>query len=547
MISSSAILRGKILIVDNQEVNVLLLEQTLRGAGYVSVASTLEPTEVCELHRKNRYDLIVLDLQMPGMDGFQVMEELKKIETSGFLPVLVISAQPHHQLRALKSGAKDFISKPFDLDEVLIRVHSLLEARILHEADRRRVDEPAATPAGNSTPRTIAWIVAAIGGLWLIYRLWVVGLLLVVALILAGTFHPIVVSMEKHGLKRRTALILLIVALSMGAAVLAFLTVPPLIDQFTTIVHDLPGQRERLIGLLERHRLTTPLGHALNDVGLEQSFGRLEAFLIGHSSDAMLVVGYGLTAFFLSLYLLADGKRTQGALYAVVPRTHHMRLARIIHNLKTIVGGYMLGQLIISVACAAFTLLLLGLCGVRNALALALLAALMDLIPFIGGLLAVGATVLTALGRGPQTAIIVLIGMAVYQGFETKVLVPKIYGHALRLSPVTVTLALIVGATLLGVMGALLALPIAAALQMILQELGVEMPGDDSDVSTARARDLKTEAAYELMSAGSTAPDAGQIANELAHGLREADAWVAASQAKKKGAAPARRADRGIP
>jgi predicted PurR-regulated permease PerM len=173
----------------------------------------------------------------------------------------------------------------------------------------------------------------------------------------------------------------------------------------------------------------------------------------------------------------------------------------------------------------------LAACGVRNALALALLAGLLDVIPFIGGLLATGPVVLTALGRGSSTAVVVLVCMLVYQVFENKVLVPRVYGHALRLSPVTVILALIAGGTLLGVMGALLALPIAAGLQMILEELGVEMPGDDSDDPSARARDQKTEAAYELMSAGSTAPDAGQIANELAHGLRDADAWV---EAKKK-------------
>ena len=78
MMSSSDILRGNILIVDDQEVNVLLLERMLGGAGYVSVASTTNPDEVCELHRKNRYDLILLDLVMPGMDGFQVMEGLKE-------------------------------------------------------------------------------------------------------------------------------------------------------------------------------------------------------------------------------------------------------------------------------------------------------------------------------------------------------------------------------------------------------------------------------------------------------------------------------------
>jgi len=156
MISSSDILHGKILIVDDQEANVLLLERMLASAGYTSVTSTTNPLEVCALHLKNRYDLILLDLQMPGMDGFQVMEGLKEIEPQdmllelsmkhqfqviegleeiepgGYLPVIVITAHPGHKLRALQSGARDFISKPFELAEVLARVRNMLEVRLLH-------------------------------------------------------------------------------------------------------------------------------------------------------------------------------------------------------------------------------------------------------------------------------------------------------------------------------------------------------------------------------------------------------------------------------
>jgi signal transduction histidine kinase len=133
MISPSDILHGRILIVDDQAANVLLLERMLRGAGYDAITSTTAPEEVCSLHRKHGYDLILLDLEMPKMDGFQVMEGLKEIETGGYLPVLVLTAQPAHKLRALQSGAKDFISKPFDLPEVLMRIRNMLEVRLLHK------------------------------------------------------------------------------------------------------------------------------------------------------------------------------------------------------------------------------------------------------------------------------------------------------------------------------------------------------------------------------------------------------------------------------
>ena len=144
MITSSDILHGNILIVDDQATNVLLLERVLRGAGYDAIASTTDPGAVCPLHLENHYDLILLDLQMPGMDGFQVMEGLKEIEADGYLPVLVVTAQPDHKLRALNAGARDFVSKPFDLAEVLIRVHNMLEIRLLHGETKRLYERVAA-------------------------------------------------------------------------------------------------------------------------------------------------------------------------------------------------------------------------------------------------------------------------------------------------------------------------------------------------------------------------------------------------------------------
>jgi serine phosphatase RsbU (regulator of sigma subunit) len=132
MVSPPDILNAEILIVDDKAANVQLLEGMLRVAGYTAVNSTMNPHEVCCLHRVNRYSLILLDLQMPGLDGFEVMEGLKEIEEDGYLPVLVITAQPNHKLRALEAGARDFISKPFDQAELRARVRNLLEVRLLH-------------------------------------------------------------------------------------------------------------------------------------------------------------------------------------------------------------------------------------------------------------------------------------------------------------------------------------------------------------------------------------------------------------------------------
>jgi PAS domain S-box-containing protein len=137
MLEAIEILNATILIVDDQEANVMLLEQMLRNEGYRHITTTQDPRAVCRLHEEQRFDLILLDLQMPEMDGFEVMEALKGIEQGSYVPVLVITAQPAHKLRALKAGAKDFVSKPFDFVEVQTRIRNLLEVRLLH----RRLNE----------------------------------------------------------------------------------------------------------------------------------------------------------------------------------------------------------------------------------------------------------------------------------------------------------------------------------------------------------------------------------------------------------------------
>jgi PAS domain S-box-containing protein len=142
-IDQNDILNARILIVDDQLANVTLLETMLQDVGYTSISTTTNPSAVCAMHRESAYDLILLDLQMPVMDGFAVMEALNAENTMGYVPVLVITAQPAHKLRALQAGAKDFISKPFDLVEAKTRIHNMLEVRLLYKklADYNKVLE----------------------------------------------------------------------------------------------------------------------------------------------------------------------------------------------------------------------------------------------------------------------------------------------------------------------------------------------------------------------------------------------------------------------
>jgi len=140
MLTEQELKSARVLVVDDQTANVQLLERLLAEDGYLNVSSTMNPRDVCALHRKQPYDLILLDLQMPGMDGFQVIEGLKANEADAYLPVIVLTAQPGHKLRALQAGAKDFISKPFDLVEVRTRIRNMVEVRLLY----RRLERHAA-------------------------------------------------------------------------------------------------------------------------------------------------------------------------------------------------------------------------------------------------------------------------------------------------------------------------------------------------------------------------------------------------------------------
>ena len=138
------LLQASILIVDDLEFNINLLRRILVNAGYSSVTSTSHPQDVSALQRKNCYDLILLDIEMPDMDGFQVMQRIRETAGDDYPPILVITAEPEHKLQALQCGAKDFVTKPFELVEVLTRVHNMLEARLLQkERDDHKEDNPA--------------------------------------------------------------------------------------------------------------------------------------------------------------------------------------------------------------------------------------------------------------------------------------------------------------------------------------------------------------------------------------------------------------------
>jgi predicted PurR-regulated permease PerM len=235
------------------------------------------------------------------------------------------------------------------------------------------------------------------------------------------------------------------------------------------------------------------------------------------STRVVTILAYILSSVFLALYIMIDRDRLRGGFFLVVPRSHHIRLSRVMLNLETIVGAYMRGQVITSVFISVFVFVLLTACGVSNALAIAVFAGAADVLPYIGGLLSVGAAVTAALSRGPTVIIVVLVLMLAYETFESRVLVPRIYGRALRLPSSVILLSLLAGGVLYGITGALLALPVAAAVLMLIEELRVELPGQQEqaeDVETKESDD-RGEEEYERRAEGMPAEQAAAIAVEI--------------------------------
>jgi predicted PurR-regulated permease PerM len=366
--------------------------------------------------------------------------------------------------------------------------------------------------------RSVFAIFAIVAGLWLLGRLWQIVLVMVIALVLAASFSPVVDWLERRRFPRALALGIVLLGLVGGVVCLGFLVIPALMRQVVDVVRDAPNIQRRLADYLTTG--PEPLRNYATNVREfepERYLKPIGTSALAYAPMAVEIVAYGVTTVVLAFYMIADRERVLGFAYALLPRRYHVRTARVLLDMERVVGGYVRGQAITSLCIATFTYLLLLFFGVPNALALAILAGFTDLIPFIGGILATVPAVLAALAISPTTAVIVWAAICVYQQFEDRVLVPRIYGRTLRLSPVAVMVALLVGGKLLGIMGALLALPIAAGIRVLIEDLRIELPGDQPGEDALRERDELLEATFANRAAGASAVEAAMIATELAN------------------------------
>jgi predicted PurR-regulated permease PerM len=359
-------------------------------------------------------------------------------------------------------------------------------------------------------------LVAAAASLWLLAQVWQIVLIVLGALILVGTLNPFATFLQRRGLNRPLAVATVFVTVLAVLGLTLLLVVPPLLSQMSALWTATPLMQSQLADQLARRPLTRALAEPLRRFQPAELLARHGDEVFAYSAAS--AVGFGVigTMLALTFYILVDPTRHLQLVFAIVPRAHHVKVATILGRLESIVGGYMRGQVITSAAISVFVLCLLWGCGVAAPIPLAFLAGLADVLPFVGGLLSATPAALVALGQGPRVAMAVFGAILLYQEFESRVLVPRIYGKALRLPPAAIVIALLVGGRLLGVVGALLALPVAAALVMLTEELRVVMPGLPMDSAKTRQLDARAAKAYEERSARAVAGDAPLIAAAVA-------------------------------
>jgi predicted PurR-regulated permease PerM len=366
-------------------------------------------------------------------------------------------------------------------------------------------------------------LILVVACLWLLIRLWPVFLVLVVALLIVGTMSPSVSWMEARRVKHGLGIAIVFTLFFVVATLAIVLTIPSLLAQASALIEQEPAFRAHLSDYLARSNLTAPIAEWLRNVKYEAISSGISAMAFNFSMRIFEITAYGFSAIFLALYIMIDRNRLRGWLFSVVPRSHHIRLARVMMNLETIVGAYIRGQLITCLLIAIFSFVLLLACGVPNAMALAVFAGVADVLPYVGAFLSIGPMVIAALARGPVVVAVVLIIMLAYEEFESRVLVPRIYGRALRLPASVVLFALLAGGTVMGILGALLALPVAATIMMLIEELRVELPGKQERVTDVEQRvgDEREEKEYVRRTVGVPVEESAAIAASISDDRRK--------------------------
>jgi predicted PurR-regulated permease PerM len=368
--------------------------------------------------------------------------------------------------------------------------------------------------------RTALIAVATLASIWLFDRVWPVVLVVIVALMIVGALNPLVEWLRLRKVRRSYAIGIVFLGILLLSAGLVALTVPRLISQVSSLVQDLPQLQKQASDSLAATHFGASFAPSVADAKWPELLLNFAKAGLAYSPEVIADLGYCVVAMFVALYLMLERDRLRGAAFSLLPRTHHVRLSRVLLNLEVIVGGYLRGQVITSAIAAVYTFIVLTLAHVPSAVAIATFAGLTDVLPYVGSFLACGPAVLAALSQGTTTALIVLVLLIAYQELESRVIVPQLYGKVLRLPASVIMVSLLIGAKLLGVMGALLALPVAAGLRMMITTLRVELPGNEPLSASDRQEDARAELEFERRAAGAPTARAAAIAMDIAEEQR---------------------------
>lgn len=309
--------------------------------------------------------------------------------------------------------------------------------------------------------RGIVIIGLALLGFWAVIELWPVLLLLLVSFILMLGLMPFVEAMVRRGIPRAGAVLLLVLGFLLALIAMFSIMIPAIVEEADAVRDNLPESAREIEELLDRFGIEVELQDRARNIDWDTVISGRAA--VDYTQRAATIIFSIVTIIVLTAYLLADTPRLGNFVSQFIPPDRMDEAEKLFWSFSSVVGGFLRGQAITSLAIGVFTFVVLRIVGVPNALAFAVLAAFADVIPLIGAFIAIIPPVAAALQESSTQALIVLIALFLYQQFEDRYLVPKVYGRTLNLPPLIVLIAVLAGAELLGITGVLLALPITAA------------------------------------------------------------------------------------
>jgi predicted PurR-regulated permease PerM len=361
--------------------------------------------------------------------------------------------------------------------------------------------------------RIVVMTLATVVGLWLVVTLRAILLQVVIAIILATGFGPLVDHLQRARLPRGVSVLLIYLALILAVIALGVAVIPPVLRETDRVIAEAPHYGEVATEMLRNLRLQFPFlppldEHLLQWVrGLGSQIGTL-------MSQALVVARFALGFFsgvlssilvlLITLYLIVDGMRIREYFLGFLDPSRRHRVRLVTDRMGRRMGGWLLGQITLSTVVGLVSWIGLTILGIHGAVLLAVIAAVGEAIPLVGPIAAAVPAVLVAATQSPLLALLTLGLYILIQQLENNLLVPKIMERAVNLHPLAVVLSLLAGSELLGVTGAVIAVPVAAAISVVLDEVRRERlrnssvvndkidapaleprPGDSSRTSTA--------------------------------------------------------------